>query len=363
MKILKFIYTGFLACLILTGCESEEDALTPSNADADRVGDFVNSAGNEYVSSVYETYNCGLMYEYDKIEDFAYTAESDDDVAKWANVDLPMIQELFLNDEGVMVADSLVKYNAYVDSALAYIDSTIFNYIDIDSYIATMMPFKVLLSHSIYTETEIYEGILTESDSRTGSQAIHSLNSVFNRHSIVFNVNLESILLNAEKFKKDNFYIFISRIMEMHDLYDEVPEDFSLLSSSYYGETIEDVYAEEYGIDLEDDADDAETVPDVVDKDWFYDKGFIDAKYFYNDKNGLTTVNDEPKAIKKEYTFVDDLGTDVRSYLNEMLHRNSEELAAFPDGIKEKMLILYNTLENWGVDLLGFNPDLEVILK
>ncbi len=361
MKKTLVTYIGLVVLVLFSACETE-DSLTPTNKDNNRVADFINSTDKELVQSVYHNFNCGLLYEYDPVMDFAYTAENADAVEKWGTIDLPMIREQFINAEGLMTTDSLIKYNAYVDQALNFVDTTIFKFFKADSYIGNKMPTKVILSNSIEAPTEIYIAELTESDSRTGEDAINALNCVFNNHSIVININQEAAKLNAEKFMKDNFYIFLCRIMEMHGLYDEIPEAFSALSSVYYGLKIEEVYAEEFGIDLEDDAEDAETVPDVIDKEWFYAKGFIDAKYFYNNNIGLTIIDGEPKSIKKQYSFVDDLDTDVRSFLNEMLHRNSDELIAFPEVIKSKMLVLLNTFEEWGVNIVAFNPDLAVIM-
>ncbi|WP_430809671.1 MULTISPECIES: hypothetical protein [unclassified Carboxylicivirga] len=361
MKNNWFIYIGLVASLLLTGCESE-DMLTPSNMDKNRVSDFVNSTDKQFVKSIYEKFNCGLLYEYDAVLDFAYTAANSDASEKWAKIELSMIQDAYLDENGNMPAESKDQYNLHVDKALTFIDTTIFKYISDDALMAQKMPFKVLVCNIIETPTEVKgNNVFTESDSRIGEQAIGVLNCLYNEHSIAISTNQDALLYNSEQYRRDNFYIFLCRIMEMHDLYAYIPEAFYAMSSENYGRLIETVYAEEFGIDLEDDSEGAETVPDVVSKDWFYSKGFIDARYFYNGTIGLTTIDGEPKAIKKKYVFVQDMKADVRSYLNEMLHRNEAELLAFPDSIKSKMLILMNLMEEWGVDLKAFNPDLEIV--
>ncbi len=354
------IYIGISAALAFNSCESEE-ALTPSNLDSDRVGDFVASADNEYINTIYTKYNCGLMYEYDPILDFAYTAENDDAVALWEQVSLPMVKEEFVDSEGLMSAENVLEYNQYISNALTFIDTTIFQYFGDEGLMVENMPYKVLLCNSVSSAKSLATAILTESDSRYGAQAINVVNCAFNNQSIVFNIN-EDFLSQETKvanYRKDNFYIFLSRIMEQQDLYEEVPEEFFTLSSPYYGESIEEVYASDFGIDLEDDSEDAETVPTFVDKEWFYEKGFVDARYFYG-SSGLSEISGE-KVINKSLSFLASEELDVRSFLNEMIHRDEEELLAFPDVIKEKMKVLLTTIEDWGVDMKAFNPALEVL--
>ncbi len=361
MKNSRLKYIGLLLFTVLfAACETEEE-LTPSYADSNRVEDFLSQAQNAYVNEVYNRFGCGLMYEYDNILDFAYTAENATAAGKWGAIEIPMMQKAFLNAEGEMTSDSLENYNAYVDKGLAFIDSALIQYFGTSGYIATHMPFKVLLSNGIFTTTSVANTVLTESDSRVGTTAENSLNCVYNDNSIVINVNQDGLLFNADKFRKDNFYIFLVRMLEMHDLYDEIPGEFSDLSSPYYGLTIENVYADEYGIDLDDEESD--TIPDVIDKTWFYGKGFVDARYFYNRSQGigLTTINGEAKAIRRTYSFVADLETDFRSYLNEAIHRNADELVVYPATITDKMKLLIQTFDEWGVDIVAFNPDLEIL--
>lgn len=362
MKNTWIIYVGFIALSLFASCETEE-TLTPSHKDVDRVADFVSSSDKALVSTVYNTYGMGLLYEYDLILDFAYTAENDDASELWGGIELPMMREQFLDSNKVMSADSLAKYNAYVDKALAFMDTALFKCIGEQGFIAEHMPYKILLTNNIIAASPVYNNLLTESESRTGSVAENSLNCVYNAHSMALNVNQDALRYNADKFRKDNFYIFICRLMELYDMYELLPEEFSLYTSEYYGQSIEEVYAEDFGIDLEDTSQDTLVVPDVVDKQWFYSKGFVDARFFYNRPTGLTTIDGEVKAIKKSYTFLEDEELDFRSYLNEMLHRNADELSIYPEIVKGKMNLLIQTLNSWGVDLVVFNPGLKVIMN
>ena len=355
---LKLIY-GFFILFVLASC-SKEEVLTPSYSDEDRVGNFVDSCDNQYVKDIYSKYNCGLMYEFDPILDFAYTAENSNTAEKWGAVEFTQIKTQFLNSSAEMTDDSLVKYNAYIDKTMTFLDSTLFQYIGDTGVIVDKLPFKVLLAKTIYSPNSLALSTLIESDSRVGSTSIGSLNCAYNSNSIALCVDQDALLYNASKYRKDNFYIFLCRILEMNDLYSQISDDFYATSSNYYDMSMVEVYANDSSIDLTDETEVA-TIPDTLSKAWFYSKGFIDAKYFYNTPTGLTTIDGVAKVIKKTYYFVEDGDADVRSYLNEAIHRNSTELAAFPDEVKAKLVILVETLEDWGVKIREFNPDLEVL--
>lgn len=357
----KIIY-GFIILMLFTACNQEE-VLTPSLKDVDRVAEFVNASDNQYVEDIYQKYNCGLMYEFDPILDFAYTAQNYIAAAKWGNVEFTQIRDRFLNQTGNMIPDSLLKYNAYVSRSLTFLDTTLFSYLADTGLVIRKLPHKILLADLIYSVNPISGNIFTESDNRIGSEAINTLNCLFNDNSIVFNVNQDALKGNASKFRKDNFYILVSRIVEMYDLYSLIPDSFYNLSSVYYGKSISAVYASDFDIDLANKANDAPQVPAVVDKSWFYTKGFVDARYFYNRPSGLTTIDGESKAIRTIYTFVEDGHADFRSYLNEAIHRNASELAAYPEEVKFKFRILVNALDNWGVKIKTLNPALNVLFE
>lgn len=361
MKINLIIIYTLITAFGLIACKNEE-VLTASLLDNDRVGDFVAGSDNSYVQNIYNNYNCGLMYEFDPILDFAYTAENSTTAEKWGKIEFTQIKTQFLNVQGKMTADSLTKYKAYIAETMTFLDSTIFRYFETEGLIAEKLPFKILLAKNIYSVSSALVLTLVESDSRVGSIAEGSLNCLYNDHSICLNVNQDALKFNATKYKKDNFYILLSRIMNMNGLYSQIPEEFYSLSSVYYGRSIAEVYAEDNGLDLTNETE-AALVPATVDKSWFYSKGFIDARYFYNSPTGLTKIDGVEKVIKSSYSFLESGSKDVRSYLNEIIHRNSTELQAFPEEIKTKLKILVESLESWGVKIRLFNPDLEVLFE
>jgi len=346
---------------ILYSCQKDEDILEPSYADVDRVASQVDLT-NATVKDIYEKFNVGVLYEYDDTLDFAYTAQEADVSALWGSVEIPEIKSIYLDSLGNMSPDTVAYYEEYVNAAIAFVDTAIFQRFDPASTVITRFPKKVLIAESIYAESKTYLYPLIESESRSSRYYYGALSMVYNSHSFVIAYNPDEVERDLDAYILDDFYVFFNRVMEMNDLFSLIPESFSEGKDAYYDQEMDSLYRTDMGID-------DETTVYVVDKDWVYSKGFVDAQYFYNSPSGLGNVYDYStspstkytKAFKPSYDFVADLETDVRSYVNEMLHRDADELAAFPANIQENMRTLYNLFTSWGVDFKSLNPDLEVL--
>lgn len=360
---------GILLSTVFISCQGEEDLLTPSLKDVDRVGTQIDLS-KPIVKNLKDNFNLGLLYEYNATLDFAYSAETSVAAARWGAVEIPEMKSKFLDANGEFPVGNTQAYQDRVDLALTFVNESLFKYFKPNSFIATKMPYKVLLSESIYAEQPVSQDPIIESDSRVNSSGKFDLYSVYNNNAIVINVNKNMVAASLAKIRNDNFYVFLSRIMEMHNLYALVPKAFSEGKTPYYGQVMETSYRTELNKGPE------RTIY-IIDKNWFYGKGFIDAKYFYNNPLGLGTVTvtkDElgntilpplsyPKGLRPTYVFVSGLKKDVRSYLNEMIHRNATEINAFPAITKNNMRILITLFQEWGVDILEFNPALKVLVN
>lgn len=368
MKTQLYIYAVLVAFFAMA-CNSDEAALKPSNTDEDRVATQID-LNNPTIANLYATYNSGVLYQYDNILDFAYVASTSGEAARWEGIEIPELKTLFTDTLGIMAAEDVPAYNAYVEQAVTFIDTTLFKYFKPNTRIAGLMPYKVLLSESVFSDSEVTGesgSVLVESESRYSSKATSALRAVYNANSIVFAVNQDEVAKDIDEYTKDNFYILLCRIMGMHDLYNEVPDSFFEGKSTYYGQNMEAPYKAymNWG--------DEKTVY-VIDKDWFYSLGFIDATYFYassglrtyyqsydEDGNRLPTRITHLKALRPTYSFVAGKAVDVRSYINEMIHRNESELLAFPENIQANLVILRDLLTTWGVDIVSINPALEAL--
>ncbi|WP_053975846.1 hypothetical protein [Mangrovimonas xylaniphaga] len=362
-----------LVAFISVSCD-KEDNVEPSYLDEDRVGSQIDLS-DPTIKKWYTDLNMGVLYEYDSILDFAYVAGTSNQATAWERIEIPEIRTRFENEAGVIPSDQISEYEAYKSSVTTFLDTSLFKYFEASKTIVNYMPYKVLISNYVYSPNGVSgeaRDVLVESESRKNNSTEGDLRAVYNDHSIVFGVDLDEFTSEStiDTYSKDAFYIFLSRIISMHNLIDIIPAEFFDGKSEYYGQNMEAIYREET------------EVPDdklvfVVDREWFYSKGFIDARYFYNSPTGLTTfiqtVDEDgnslsvinyirhQNAIVVTYDFVEDKLTDVRSYLSEMIHRNASEIEAFPENIQNNMKLLLDTFTSLGIDIISVNPDLEVL--
>ncbi|WP_370478534.1 hypothetical protein [Tamlana flava] len=368
-NVIKYL---LLFVFAITACETDEYAAA-TNKDEDRVATQIDLS-NPMVAQWYKDLNMGVLFEYDKNLDIAYVAGSDATASRWDDAEIPEISTLFEDSSTATLPDNIETYKQYKDSVVKLFDENIFKFFKANSFISGLMPYKIIVSHSIYFPGNLpgeAGSVVTESTSRYSDDNTGQLRTVYNDNAIVFSGDINDITSTEAKiveFSKDNFYILFSRIMGMHNLYDLIPESFHANKNEYYGNEMEAIFRDEMNI-----AD--EKLVFVIDKDWFFAKGFIDSKNFYESGIGTIFQNyDEDgnylgvagrithrDAIAPDDEFVADKETDIRSYLNEMIHGSSDEILAYPQNIQDNMKLLLDLFTEWGVDMLLVNPDLEVL--
>ncbi|MCU4155854.1 hypothetical protein J1N10_07680 [Carboxylicivirga sp. A043] len=398
------IYTALIG-LLVSACE-EEDSLTPSLLDENRV-EVMMDQQSEYgsqplIEEWYETYNTAVLFEYQDTLDFIYQASSQSANNVWLDLSFPQISTLFLDEEGNLPSENIEAYMDYVEKGLVFLDTTIFDYITPGSTIAGMMPHKMLISASLSGDASSSH-YWTEGDYGVpGYKDANNFHSVFNTQAMVFNVNQDNLELGADNYIKDNFYLFLCKLYVQNDLYEEFNDEIYKYSEPYFNTPIMDAYIDDYG---EDQEDWTELTPNgKVPLSWFLSKGFVDAEGFYNfsfktytestypvDENGdyiLAGPDDAYgwkrdadgnwiKALKVVYyhdyinvdindnddLFLEDKAEFIRSYTNQVLYRTYDELSAYPDNVQTSLKLTANTLIDWGIDLVSFNPELEQFLN
>lgn len=368
---------------VLSSCAVEED-LEPSLVDIDRVGGKIDS-NNALIAKWYDVFNTGVLYEYDSILDFAFVGGTNTAADKWEVMEIPTIGSLYAVDT---LVDTLyvwpeVEYDVYVQESLDFMDTAIFKFFDPNGAIAGLMPTKVLLSESVYANSAIqgyYGATLTESDDRYSRYDQYDLRAVFNDHSLVLSMHRDDVMNDPEGSARDMFYIFLCRIMGIHELYKELPESFFAGKSDLYGADIDVPFAEYLGVTDEVEAGVFDMGYLYVDKDWFYSLGFIDADYFYSSGSTASSLGnrtqyydgygnrfdiaDRPyfeRAIYTTWTFIGDEFEDARSYLKQLMILDEATFLAYPQNIQENLQAVYDLWTNLGVDLDGVNPELETI--
>jgi len=379
-------YILFFSALVFMfqACSEDDELLSPSLADEDRAIVYADMT-KPVVKRLVDGFNCGLLYEYDANLDFRYTSESIGETQKWNGIKLPTIKEDRFTDQtgnsiesfeyNIELPSEVITINSYdqhVDAALQFLDTTLFAYFEVNSKIAGLFPKKVLVASKLTASRETAVMALTESDSRVSSStAQKALRSVYNRNSIVFNGSMKDVAPSYKKYRNDNFYVFLIRMMEMHDLYDEFPDSLFEAKEQYYKENIGSVY----GLD-----EPYKTYPKIS-HNWYHELGFIDTKYltkqelkYTYDYTTKTYINPiiksssgfgSGKRIYPKHMFPADRIEDIKMFLNELIHRtavSSKYTVGFddlPENLREDLKTMADVYISWGVDLRAFNPEIE----
>ena len=375
-----FLTTILLSSLFFTACDSNDTVGETVYKDEDRVLTQLDQ-NNTVVTGLYNDFHMGLLYTYDNIKDFSYTAASATQVNAWATIEIPTIASTYTDATGNIPETSQAAFEQNVSENIDFINNNLFKYFKAGSKIASLMPYKVLLASSIYAPKGITVDsyYYLESESRIKSTStVGDRRSVFNAHSIIFSADddLKSFVpLSASRaagsdYTRDNFYILLCKIFKMHNLADQLPASFFAGKTDYYGKLMSTVYGSEMAYT---DTQISNLV--VIDKEWFYSKGFIDGYYFFS-TSGLPSSVTQTKDIngntispyivhtlplRPTYSFVEDKFEDVRAYISEMMHRNKDQFAAYPVNIRENIVILRDLLTSWGVDILAINPALATV--
>ena len=338
------------ACLILSGCNKEED-LTPSLADmnyADSL-DLTNPLVKEY----YEKYKVGLLTRFNLTTDLLYNMTTSD------------IQEEQWNTLQVSKLERLTE----IDSAYQFVNETLLQYFTDDEFKKKYFPKRILLGREVFLANS-YNNICTlctESDARVSEQAINSLHSVFSPISFALSCKLDAIYYSEENYngyKMDNLYMFICYLFEHNNLYDELEKDFYPIEmENCYGRPLTGdesswlglgVYVEEGG-----SPDDQYTS-----KYWYWNHGFVSTR---NCIPVMTTPEGEEDVIRLK-TWADgisdkdvfpDRNRDVRNVINQMLFVTQEVFDSYPAIIKDRFSIIMNKFDEWGIDIRSINPTME----
>ncbi len=353
-KIILLVFTCF--SLLFVACE-EEAALSPSNLEINRLDTLVDLS-KPLVKEYYEDYNRAILYDFNDTLDFIFHLGRNYMARNWSQL-------------------TLIKLKPeQVDSALSYLDTTLFSYFKNEinfngktyrsTQIKQWLPRTMLVYHTIENRgaasTSIPYPLMSESDDApyNTSGVLHTL---YNDNGFAFAVNpakYAASAITANEIRNDNFYQVLCYVLERRDLYDSISEAFRQISVSYYGRNMVDVYLED-GYELHETSRKlflayGETGYKDSTIIWLSEKGFV---FTDNMKLGSSHYGSDGYLLDTDvfWTYQED----VRTYVNEIIFGVEEELVLYAEPTKEKLRILIETFMEWGVDVVAFNPALNVL--
>lgn len=318
------VYIGMALNFLFWGCESE-DRLMPSLMETDWADQLDMS--NPIVRDFYDAYGVGLMTKYDLNKDLRYNMAS------------ATVQE---NQWNKLLAPELER-DTEIDSAFAFVQTTLLQYFTNDAFIKNYFPRKILLARELVldnTENGICEECM-ESDKLVSFLGNNSLHSIYTKGSFALSVKLSTIYFNTANFyayRMDNLYLFLSCLFRINNLYDELGSDFYLPGmKNYYSRKLKEVYIEEGN---------SEEASDVA-VGWYWEKGFVSNLYMNNPtaSNKIPLDNNFP-----------DRERDVRMCINQLLFMTARAWNQYPDHVKERLEVLVHKFDEWGIDIRAINP-------
>ncbi|WP_099291731.1 MULTISPECIES: hypothetical protein [unclassified Butyricimonas] len=227
--------SALLFCCV--ACE-DEDGLSPSGLDVDRVQDLLDWS-NPVVKRYYDDYGVALMTDFDENLDIKFNFYESWANRFWRNMEIGKMER-----------------KSECDSAIAVLDTAVFRYFKDElefqgevyrsDFKKKYFPNKILITNKLIVGTDV-SGLIMQTVNRPSKTGAGSTFCQSNDNAIV--VNLESGMLNIspEKFEqvtKAILYVMIIYAFEKYDLYSMIPDAFYEFSKPYYGKRVYQVQEE-----------------------------------------------------------------------------------------------------------------------
>ena len=330
MKKWTFIYIlvcvfGFSAC--------NEDEIKPSYADEERLEGLLDLS-KPLVKEYKEKYGVNILYNFHDTLDFKFGFYSTTSNALWSNLVIH-----HLNSAEV------------VDYALEKLDEMVFTYFK-DEF-KQRLPYKMLLSDIVELGASNPDNLMAESDVvETGTVSV-----IGNTYSYMFAFNEEAMESFAEAKLKSlrdvKLYHLISHVVKQHNLYKEIPEDFYAQVDYLHEESVDTVAMMEDELPVGTGPYARYYTPE-----WYMGLGM--ALTMNSPKRSAASSYQQRLQTNNSLKFPD-RERDFRNFICVMVFTKESDLRNYylPSPLFcERMRIVMDLLESWGVDVLKINPAL-----
>lgn len=220
MKNWTFIY---LLAIILGITACEEDDLTPSMADEDRLPELLDLS-KPLVKEFKEKYDVNILYSYDDTLDFKFGMTPSGTTSQWGNIKIIHLDSMEV-----------------VDYALEKLDEMVLTYMNDD--FRKILPHKILLADIVSSLSAAPpDSFIGESDyTETGTYT--AFGNPFATYMFAFNKESmerysETNWMNSRNVK---LYNFICYVINLRNLYDEIPATFYSSVSHLHGVSIDSI--------------------------------------------------------------------------------------------------------------------------
>lgn len=328
----KWILYILVCVLVFSACS--EDDLKPSYADEERLEGLLDLS-KPLVKEYKEKYGVNILYNFDDTLDFKFGFYTLSGNTAWGKI---VVHHL----------DSV----EVVDYALKRLDETVFSYFK-DEF-KQRLPYKILVS-DIVELTNNPDNLMSESDVvESGTVSV-----IGNAYSYMFAFNMESMEeFSAAKLKnlRDvKLYHLISYVMSKHDLYKDIPESFYAPVNYLHGQSVDSIAGTEDELPVGTGPYARYYTPE-----WYMGLGMALTQQSPR-RNASSTY---ALRVQKDNSLTfPDKARDFRNFVSVMIFTSESNLRKYylPFPLFcERMRIAMQLLEEWGVDVLKINPNLEM---
>lgn len=304
---MKNIFAAILCAGLLAACH-QEDAVTPSNLEHNRLEDIVDLS-YPLVRECHDKYGSYILYQFDSLADFAYLFEQ---AGSWRSAE---VQKLDKADVQGALDYLQQEFMSYYPEEMKNSDGVLVETRFREKY----LPLKFLICK------EIIGGTLGITSVPGGTRDYHDATANMNCFAVS---RLDAVSLadmppqRARQFRNNIHYMFLAGYLSN-------AKHVELANAAFY-----DVSRMFYGT----------AVPVNSRDEDYYNRGFIVA-------NNLTTF---PSA-----------GVDLREYLNVLINMEESQVNQLRSYvlIKVKATHLVKSLTDLGVDILALNPSIKLLIQ
>ena len=330
----------YLLAIILGITACEEDDLTPSMADEDRLPELLDLS-KPLVKEFKEKYDVNILYSYDDTLDFKFGMTPSGTTSQWGNIKIIHLDSMEVVDYALEKLDEMVL--TYMNDDFRKILPHTILLADIVSSLSAAPP-DSFIGESDYTETGTYTAF---------GNPFATYMFAFNKESM--ERYSETNWMNSRNVK---LYNFICYVINLRNLYDEIPATFYSSVSHLHGVSIDSI------AELEDELPvGTGSYRNYYRPEWYIDLGMVLTKKSPSayGSGALTTR----LMVGRNYLFPTK-ERDFRNFLNLMLFETEANLRTYylpSETFKERLLIAIETFEKWGIDILRINPNLEMFMN
>ncbi|MGN0281584.1 MAG: hypothetical protein ACI4B3_04690 [Prevotella sp.] len=315
---------------------SDEEALSPSYADTDRIPGLLDTS-IPTVKEYKDNYGINMLYQFNDTLDFKFGFYQNSTNWIWHNI---IVTKLDTKEK--------------IDYAFDRFNEDITPYFN-DTF-KQMMPKKILMADMVEVETNP-DNLMKESDvMETGTVGVMA-----SKFSYMFAYNMEAMeSFNATKLanmRKTKLFHLICTVITNNNLYDEMPADFSSEVKHLYGASIDSLALEEAELPVGTGPYASYYLPS-----WYIEMGFPITLHSPYSSAG----SNFQQRLRKGYSLsIPTFERDLRNFVCAMVFETEANIKTYylpSELFCNRMRIALETMKKWGIDVEAINPAMKLFL-